>query len=64
MGEGGQFDKTVTVEGAASARAVHALAVTAGLDLPITATVAGLVANRLDVPNAIASLLARPLKEE
>ncbi|APE45063.1 glycerol-3-phosphate dehydrogenase [Sulfitobacter alexandrii] len=64
IGEGRQFDRTVTVEGAATALAVHALAQRSGLDLPITAVVAGLVENRQDVTSAMTSLLARPLKEE
>lgn len=64
IGEGRPFDKTITVEGAATARAVHALAIQSRLDLPITAVVAGLIENRQDVSSAMASLLARPLKEE
>ncbi|QFT58299.1 Glycerol-3-phosphate dehydrogenase [NAD(P)+] [Sulfitobacter sp. THAF37] len=64
IGEGGTFDRAVTVEGAATAKAVHRLALKAGLDLPITAVVAGLIENRQDVSSAMASLLARSLKEE
>jgi glycerol-3-phosphate dehydrogenase (NAD(P)+) len=64
FGENQPFDSTTTVEGAATARAVDALAREQGLDLPITAAVAGLVENRLDVPSAMKSLLTRPLKEE
>ncbi|OAN67612.1 glycerol-3-phosphate dehydrogenase [Sulfitobacter sp. EhC04] len=64
IGEGRPFDQTVTVEGAATARAVHALARKSGLDLPITAVVAALIENRQDVSSAMATLLARPLKEE
>ncbi|MCZ4255693.1 NAD(P)-dependent glycerol-3-phosphate dehydrogenase [Sulfitobacter sp. G21635-S1] len=64
IGEGRPFDQTITVEGAATARAVHALAQDSGLDLPITAVVAALIENRQNVSSAMAILLARPLKEE
>ncbi|MEW9920493.1 NAD(P)H-dependent glycerol-3-phosphate dehydrogenase [Marimonas sp. MJW-29] len=64
IGKGEGFDPAVTVEGAATALAVDALARKLGLDLPITAAVAGLVENRLDVKSAMENLLSRPLKEE
>lgn len=64
LGQGVAFDPTTTVEGAATARAVHALAVNARLDMPITASVAALLDNTLDVQTAITTLLNRPLKEE
>ncbi len=64
MGKGGSFDTTDTVEGAATAQAINALARQQQLDLPITAAVAGLIENRLDVQSAMKSLLTRPLKEE
>ena len=64
LGRGEPFDSATTVEGAATARAVDALAHDNGLDLPITAAVAGLVENRLDVASAMKALLTRPLKEE
>ncbi|MFC6636196.1 NAD(P)H-dependent glycerol-3-phosphate dehydrogenase [Sulfitobacter sp. JBTF-M27] len=64
LGEGQSFDPSVTVEGAATAQAVDELAQKEGLDMPITAAVAGLLANRLDVATAMQSLLTRPLKEE
>ena len=64
MGEGTAFDPTTTVEGAATAKAVHALAQKNVLDMPITAAVAGLLDNRLDVDSAMHALLTRPLKEE
>lgn len=64
LGQGEQFDSATTVEGAATAQAVDKLAQDNGLDLPITAAVAGLVENRLDVQSAMAALLTRPLKEE
>ena len=64
LGEGTAFDPTTTVEGAATAQAVHALAQKNALDMPITAAVAGLLDNRLDVDSAVHALLTRPLKEE
>lgn len=64
LGTGSAFDANVTVEGAATAQAVHALAREMGLDMPITAAVVGLLDNELDVAEAMKSLLSRPLKEE
>ena len=64
LGKGHPFDPSVTVEGAATAQAVDTLARQAGLDMPITQAVAGLLDNRLDVKTAMQSLLTRPLKEE
>lgn len=64
IGKGATFDPGITVEGAATARAVHKLAQENNLDMPITAAVAGLLDGRLDVTTAMKSLLARPLKEE
>lgn len=64
FGENHSFNSATTVEGASTARAVDALARKKGLDLPITAAVAGLIENRLDVPSAMKALLNRPLKEE
>ena len=64
IGRGETFDPAVTVEGAATSLAVNAIANRNNLDLPITAAVADLLENRLDVVSAIATLLSRPLKEE
>ncbi|UWR30067.1 NAD(P)-dependent glycerol-3-phosphate dehydrogenase [Sulfitobacter sp. W002] len=64
LGQGTPFDPSTTVEGAATARAVDALARDAALDMPITRAVAGLLDNQLDVAGAMKSLLTRPLKEE
>lgn len=64
LGQEEAFDPATTVEGAATARAVHALAVQENLDMPITAAVAALLDQHLDVRAAMATLLARPLKEE
>ena len=64
LGSGQGFDPTITVEGAATARAVSDLARGRGIDLPVTALVAALVEGRTDLPSAIQSLLSRPLKKE
>ena len=64
LGRGDGFDARITVEGAATARAMSELADRRGLDLPITRMVARLVDGTIDIPEAIAALMARPLKEE
>jgi glycerol-3-phosphate dehydrogenase (NAD(P)+) len=64
LGRGDAFDPAVTVEGAATARAVRDRARTLGLDLPVTEAIAALVAGELRVAQAMDMLLARPLKEE
>ncbi|MEE4187522.1 MAG: NAD(P)H-dependent glycerol-3-phosphate dehydrogenase [Roseobacter sp.] len=64
IGSGTTFDAAITVEGAATARAVAAYAQKAGLDMPIATAVAALVENRLDVRDAMKALLSRSLKEE
>jgi len=64
LGTGDAFAPDTTVEGAATAQAVHRLAQRADLDMPITAAVAGVLDGSQNVANAMQSLLARPLKEE
>ncbi len=64
LGSGAAFDPTITVEGAATALAVAALAKKHGLDLPVTAMVALLIEGRVDLTTAIQTLLSRPLKQE
>ena len=64
LGAGRGFDPTITVEGAATAKAVSNLAEKRGLDLPITTMVAALIDGRADLSSAIQSLLSRPLKKE
>ncbi|MEC3861584.1 NAD(P)H-dependent glycerol-3-phosphate dehydrogenase [Mesobacterium sp. TK19101] len=58
------FDSSVTVEGAATARALAAIASDHGLSLPITQAVAALVESRATVDAVLHDLLSRPLKEE
>ena len=64
IGQGAPFDPTITVEGAATARAVLARARAMGLDMPITHAVTALVTGELRVAQAMDMLLSRPLKEE
>ena len=64
IGRGETFDSSVTVEGAATARAVAKLAQTQGIDMPITDVVVGLIDGRIDMETALGMLLSRPLKEE
>ncbi|QYZ69864.1 NAD(P)H-dependent glycerol-3-phosphate dehydrogenase [Neotabrizicola shimadae] len=64
LGRGEGFDAKVTVEGAATARAVTRLSAGMGVEMPITAVVAALIAGDITVPQAMHSLLSRPLKQE
>ena len=56
--------KLSVAEGVASAPAVKALARRLGVDAPICAAVAAILAGEIGVDEAIAGLLARPLREE
>lgn len=58
------FDSTITVEGAATARALAQNPDLKDIHLPIVRVVAALVSGDLKVPEAIDRLLARPLREE
>ncbi|APZ52535.1 NAD(P)H-dependent glycerol-3-phosphate dehydrogenase [Salipiger abyssi] len=64
LGRGESFDANVTVEGAATARAVTAIAQKRSLSLPISTAVAALVEQRATVAEVLQDLLSRPLKEE
>jgi glycerol-3-phosphate dehydrogenase (NAD(P)+) len=64
LGRNEAFDPSVTVEGAATARAVHKKAQALGLEMPITAAITGLVSGELQVDQAMDMLLSRPLKDE
>ena len=64
LAAGKPLDPTITVEGAATAAAVTKLALIRGIDMPITAMVAALVAGQTTLPQAIQALLSRPLKQE
>ncbi|WP_136443448.1 NAD(P)H-dependent glycerol-3-phosphate dehydrogenase [Pacificoceanicola onchidii] len=64
LGKGQAFDTGVTVEGAATARAVTRIAQERGLTLPVCAAVAKLTTAETTVAEAMEALLSRPLKEE
>lgn len=64
LGQGEEFDPTVTVEGAATARALAAAAQLMNIDMPITHAVVALIDGKLRVAQAMDMLLSRPLKEE
>lgn len=64
IGRGEGFDPGITVEGAATARAVAAKAAAMGLDMPITLVVVALLDGDATPESAMTGLLARPLKEE
>lgn len=64
LGRGEGFDPSITVEGAATARAVADLARRDGLDMPVTSMIAALVGQKITLPEAVQALLSRPLKQE
>lgn len=64
LGQGTSFDPTATVEGVATARAIAQIAARDGLDMPITRMIAALVSGEVGLPEAITSLMTRPLKKE
>lgn len=64
LGRGEGFDPSITVEGAATARAVDRLADDAGIDMPITRMVTAVIDHRCSIADAAADLFSRPLKKE
>lgn len=64
LGQGQAFDPSITVEGAATARAVANLAKRDDLDLPISSAVAAIVTGAMNVNDVLKALLSRPLREE
>ena len=64
LGAGKPFDTATTVEGAATSKAVSALAATLGHEMPIAQMVAALVDHRITISEAVQALLSRPLKQE
>ncbi|WP_163847840.1 NAD(P)H-dependent glycerol-3-phosphate dehydrogenase [Pseudooceanicola aestuarii] len=64
LGRDEGFDDAITVEGAATSRAVLDLAGARGLDMPITEVVAALCQRTISIEDAMGRLLNRPLKEE
>lgn len=64
LGRNQPFNTETTVEGVATARAVADISAAEGLDMPISQMVADLSSGAYSVPEALQSLLNRPLKEE
>ncbi len=64
LGAGQGFDPRVTVEGAATAQAVARLAAERSIDMPITAMIAALISQKIDLNQAVAALMSRPLRQE
>lgn len=64
LGNGADFDRNITVEGAATARATLQKAQTLKIEMPITQMVVALLDQKLSVREAMNELLARPPKEE
>ncbi len=64
IGRGERFDPDITVEGAATARAVSEQAKKLGVEMPISDAVVQLLDHSLTVDEATKVLLARSLKEE
>lgn len=64
IGAGHSPEPGMTVEGAATARALSQIAAREGLDLPICAAVAALAEGRMTPKAAMQTLMTRPLREE
>ena len=64
LGAGQGFDPHVTVEGAATAKAVSNMAKSLQIDMPITSMIAAVIDHHITLPQAIQALLSRPLKQE
>ena len=64
LGQKEWFDPAITVEGAATARAVCERANALQVDMPITRAITALINGDLQVDQAMDMLLSRPLKEE
>ena len=64
LGAGQAFDPGVTVEGAATARAVTRMAEAMAVDMPVSSMVAALIDHEIPLDQAIRSLMSRPLKQE
>ena len=64
LGQGRVLEGTVTVEGIATAQAVAEEASKMGIDMPLTLAVADVTEGRLDIQEAIETLLSRPAGKE
>jgi glycerol-3-phosphate dehydrogenase (NAD(P)+) len=63
LGEGGARTGAL-VEGIETALVTRDLAAKLGVDMPIVGAVAGVLSEKLTIPEAIAALMSRPLKRE
>lgn len=64
IGGGRPVAPGVTIEGLATAAAVTAAAHRHALEMPLSATVAAVAEGRMTVPEAVESLMSRPLRKE
>jgi glycerol-3-phosphate dehydrogenase (NAD(P)+) len=64
LGRGEKLDPAITVEGIATASAVAREAQLRDLDMPITRAVAAVADGRIDIADAILTLLSRPVRKE
>lgn len=64
LGRDEPFDPDVTVEGAATARAVQGRAKHMNIEMPISDAVVGMIDHNLKIAQAVEMLLSRPPKEE
>lgn len=64
LGRDDAFDKSITVEGVATAQAVVQLAQKLDIDMPITSVLVELFGGSFSVAEAMQYLLSRPLKQE
>ena len=64
LGQGKDFDSSITVEGKATALALVPIMHRLNIDMPITNAVAGLCSGTVTVAQALATLMARPLRKE
>ena len=64
LGSGAAFDRTITVEGVATAQAIEQIAQNLALDMPVSTMVARLIRLDITLDQAIHSLMSRPLRKE
>ena len=64
LGSGAAFDRTITVEGVATAQAIEQIAQNLALDMPVSTMVARLIGQDITLDQAIHSLMSRPLRKE
>lgn len=64
IGRSEPFDPSITVEGAATARAISQKADELGVDMPISKAVVALLDGKAALADVVSMLLSRPLREE